>query len=81
MDLEPVRPHPHPASPSPAGNDVPKAVKSSSSPKQSGFAAAERISEEFSEEIAAEKVRRENIDPAAAEALLNKLKRKGTLRQ
>lgn len=73
--------HSQSVSQSASRNDVPKTAKSSPSQGSSGLAAAERISNEFSEEIAAEKARRENIDTAAAGELLNKLKRKGTLRQ
>ncbi len=42
---------------------------------------ANRISEEFKDEISAEKKLRESVDTQATEELLNKLKKKGTLRQ
>lgn len=42
---------------------------------------ADKISEDFKDEIEAEKKMRESVDTQAAEQLVNKLKKKGTLRQ
>lgn len=49
--------------------------------KKTVVGAAEKISEEFKEEIAAEKQRRDNVSHEKAEELAEGLKKKGTLRQ
>jgi len=58
--------------------NVPKRAQK---PKVSNMADAEKISQDFKEEIAAEKKRREDIDQQKTEELANQLKKKGTLRE